>query len=58
VTGHAPLSGARTAAIGALGDSIVGYRRTLASETGFAPQPAVPSSVTSVTAGAAGKPRL
>jgi predicted NBD/HSP70 family sugar kinase len=40
VTGHAPLSGARTAAIGALGDSIVDYRRTLAPETGFAPQPA------------------
>jgi predicted NBD/HSP70 family sugar kinase len=34
VTEHAPLSGARTAAIRALGDSIVDYRRTLA------PQPA------------------
>ena len=30
VTEHAPLSGARTAAIRALGDSIVDYRRTLA----------------------------
>jgi predicted NBD/HSP70 family sugar kinase len=40
VTGHAPLSGARTAAIRVLGDSIVDYRRTLAPETGSAPQPA------------------
>jgi hypothetical protein len=40
VTGHAPLSGARTAAIRALGDSIVDYRRTLAPEIGSAPQPA------------------
>jgi predicted NBD/HSP70 family sugar kinase len=40
VTGHAPLSGARAAAIRALGDSIVDYRRTLAPETGSAPQPA------------------
>jgi predicted NBD/HSP70 family sugar kinase len=30
VTDHAPLAGARAAAVRALGDSIVGYRRTLA----------------------------
>jgi predicted NBD/HSP70 family sugar kinase len=30
VTAHAPLAGARTAAVRALGDSIVDYRRTLA----------------------------
>jgi hypothetical protein len=30
VTERAPLAGARTAAIRALGDSIVDYRRTLA----------------------------
>jgi predicted NBD/HSP70 family sugar kinase len=34
VTEHAPLSGARTAAIRALGDLIVGYRRTLAPKPG------------------------
>ena len=34
VTEHAPLSGARTAAIRALGDSIVDYRRTLAPRSG------------------------
>ena len=34
VTEHAPLSGARTAAIRALGDLIVDYRRTLAPKPG------------------------
>jgi hypothetical protein len=32
VTEHAPLSGARAAAVRALGDSIVDYRRTLAPQ--------------------------
>jgi predicted NBD/HSP70 family sugar kinase len=40
VTEQAPLSGARTAAIRALGDSIVNYRRTLVPRAGSAAQPA------------------
>jgi predicted NBD/HSP70 family sugar kinase len=40
VTEDAPLAGARTAAIRALGDSIVDYRRTLAPKAGPAAQPA------------------